>query len=334
MANRYELAYIYARVCGAAARTWNASRIAELAHGGKAGDAWRAVFNEAPPSLPANVLVDEAERKAIRSAFSEYQELLNHLSGEEPFFEALRRKAEFARVKRVILAVHTNEPKCPESDDPSLKPGFYAAAYPDIAKMFAGGHYSWIKKEDADSFAATENRLDIQYYQELWQALQTIKPVRRGAVEELVGLDIELQNVLWALRLSRYYGMNAEKIKPLLVDIEGRDFISAALACVDKRPDKRDEWSGWKYEFLIGGDEQESGWLLDVRNVELEARRYIYRRLKKALHLHPFSYTPLYCYFKLKEFETVTVLSLFEGISLGAPVEEITRLAPSSGGAV
>ena len=331
MANRYELAYIYARVCGALARSWNAPRIGELARNGKLSDAWRAIFEEAPPALPEGALVDAAERRAIRGAFDEYKSLVEHLEGEEPFFTALRRKAEFARVKRVILALRSREEACPESDDPSLAPGFDAAAYPEVERMFSGGRYGWITKESLADIAGTENRLDRQYYEELWDSLLGVRPARRGGTPALVLLDVELSNVVWAQRLARYYGMEGERIRPLLVDLPGQDLVSAALEGAAKRADKREDWAGWKYEFLLGEDA--GAWMLDVRGLELAARRHLYARIKRALHLNPFTYTPLYCFFKLKEFETVTVLSLFEGISLGAPEEEISYLAPSGGGA-
>lgn len=331
MPNRYELAYIYARVCGASARAWTASRIGELVRGGKMQDAWRAVFDEAPPSLPEGALVDAAERRAIRGAFGEFQSLVDHLRGKEPFFEALRRKAEFARVKRVLLAVKASEPSCPESDDPSLEPGFDASAYPDIEKMFAGGRYSWITRKSLEGLAETENSLDRQYYSELAAAIARVSPGRRGAAQALILLDIELQNVVWAQRLARYYGLDGERIRPWLVEVPGRDLVSAALEGAAKRADRREEWEGWKYEALL--EEGREPWLLDVRSLELAARRHLYKAIKRALHLHPFTYTPLYCFFKLKEFETVAVLSLFEGISLGAPEEEIVSLAPSGGGA-
>ena len=197
--------------------------------------------------------------------------------------------------------------------------------------MFSGGRYGWIKKESLAALAETDNRLDRQYYEELWSALSLVKPSRRGGVPSLILLDIELSNVVWAQRLARYYSMDAEHIRPFLVELPGQDLVSVSLEGAAKRADTREDWAGWKYESLLGADL--GSWMLDVRGLELAARRHLYSRVRRALHLNPFSYTPLYCYFKLKEFETVTVLSLFEGISLGAPEEEIIKLAPSGGGA-
>ena len=97
MANRYELAYIYARVCGALARGWNAQRIGELARNGKLSDAWRAIFEEAPPALPEGALVDAAERRAIRGAFDEYKSLVDHLEGQ-----LAQQGAELADVKHQL----------------------------------------------------------------------------------------------------------------------------------------------------------------------------------------------------------------------------------------
>ena len=66
---------------------------------------------------------------------------------------------------------------------------------------------------------------------------------------------------------------------------------------------------------------------LDVRDFEGRARRYLYRGVKRALHMYPFTYTPLYCYFKIKEYETAAIIGIIEGVHLGAPVEEMASFA-------
>ena len=47
--------------------------------------------------------------------------------------------------------------------------------------------------------------------------------------------------------------------------------------------------------------------------------------------MHPGSYAPLYCFFKLKELETAMVLGIVEGVHLGAPAEEMESFALAGG---
>jgi len=329
MADRFELSYIYARVCGAMNRSWAGSRSAELVRQTRLSDLWRILFDDASPSLPERSLLGATEERLVKRSLEEFHKLADELQRDEPFFLALRRKAEFARVKRILLAVKDAEPACPPSEDPSLPDGFLAGAYPRLEEMFAEGRYSWIDGESALELSAAENRLDRQYYEELWTAASLLPRPRRAGLPRMLGLEIELENVVWALRLARYYAMPAEMVKPLLVSIPDVDVTGAAMEALGFRMDKRQDWDGWKYEFLVDGPAEP--WALDVRAVETGARRYLYKKARLALHMNPSSYAPLYCFFKLKELETAVVIGIAEGIHLGASAEELASFALAGG---
>ena len=329
MADRFELSYIYARVCGAMNRSWAGPRSAELVRQTRLSDLWRILFNDASPSLPERFLLGVVEERLVKRSLEDFRKLADELQRDEPFFLALRRKAEFARVKRVLLAVKDAEPSCPPSEDPSLPDGFLAAAYPGLEAMFAEGRYSWIDNESIENLPAAENRLDRQYYEELWAAASSLPRPRRSGLPAMLRLEIELENVVWALRLARYYAMPAEMVRPLLVSLPDVDVTGAAMAALGFRMDRRQDWDGWKYEFLVDGPAEP--WNLDVRSVETGARRYLYKRARLALHMNPSSYAPLYCFFKLKELETAVVIGIAEGIHLGAPAEELASFALAGG---
>jgi hypothetical protein len=330
MADRFELSYVYARVCGALGRSWIGERSERLLAANRLPELWRTLFGDAPPALPETALVAATEARVVSQALLDFEALAASLRREEPFFLALRRKAEFARIKRILLAVRDSEPLCPPCDDPHLPEGFRSVAYPGLAAMFGKGRYSWIDRESLADLPAAENRLDRQYYTELWEALGSVPRGLRDGLRGLLSLEIELANVVWALRLARYYSMRPELIAALLVSLPAVDLGSAALAGAALRQDRRQDWAGWKYEGLLQGGGE--GWRLDVPSVETEARRLLYRRLRLALHLHPISYAPLYCFFKIKEFEVAVVLGLVEGLHLGAPADELADFALSRRG--
>lgn len=330
MADRFELSYIYARSCGSLKRSWGGPRSAELIKLGRLSDVWRALFKDASPALPENSLLEAIEQRVVKESLDDFTKLAASLRTDEDFFIALRRKVEFARVKRVLLAVRDAEAHCPQSDDPDLPEGFDSSAYPRLEAMFARSRYSWIGKATLDDLPAAENRLDRQFYTELWQSLSSVPARRRDGIKSLLALEIELENVVWALRLSRYYAMAPEIISGLLVRVPGFDVTSAALAGASRKLDRRSDWEGWKYEFLI--TKAGEPWSLDVPALEIEARRYLYRKLRHALHLNPFTYTPLYCFYKIKEYEVAVLLGVIEGIHLGAPPEEIAAFALAGGG--
>lgn len=329
MAERPELSYIYGRVCGAMKRSWAGERAAELARFQRLSDLWRAVFHDAPPVLPETLLVSEMEARVVKYCLSEFVELAGQSAAEEPFFLALRRKSEFARVKRVLLALRDREPDCPASEDGRLTEGFDAAAYPRIDAMFRRGRYAWITQETLSDLPGAENRLDRQYYQELWAALKSVPAGLREGLEQLLVREVELENVVWALRLVRYYSMRPEVVEELLVKLPGADATSAALKAAALRQDRRGDWQGWKYDALVDGGGE--GWSFDVPAFETATRRLLYRRMRLALHVNPFSYTPLYCFFKLKEIEAAVLLGIVEGVHLGVPADEMTAFAMTGG---
>lgn len=331
MADRFELSYVYARVCGALSQAFLGQKAIDLARLGRISELWRSFFMDAPPSVPEASVVVQAERRAVAESLTGFRTLVAKLRAEEPFFDALRRKAEFARVKRILLATGQG-PRSPDglppSDDPLLPPGFDESAFPNLEKMFAGGRYGWIDEESAKDFPATANRLDRQFYAELWAELEKIPRWKAGALPRLVREEIELQNVVWALRLKRYYGMDRQQIEGRLVALGDVDVRSAALDALSFRFDQREDWNGWAWERLLGERSPGGGsFAIDVRSLEDEARRRLYRSVKRALHLYPFTYTPLYCYFKIKEYETAAVVGIIEGLHLGAPFEEMAAFA-------
>ena len=329
MADRFELSYIYARVCGAMNRSWAGPRSAELVRQTRLSDLWRILFNDASPSLPERSLLGVVEERLVKRSLEDFRKLADELQRDEPFFLALRRKAEFARVKRILLAVKDAEPSCPPSEDPSLPDGFLAGAYPRLGEMFAEGRYSWIDEESVEDLPAAENRLDRQYYEELWAAASSLPGPRRAGLPPMLRLEMELENVVWALRLARYYAMPAEMVRPLLVSLPDVDVTGAAMEALGFRADRRQDWTGWKYESLV--DRPAEPWALDVRSVETRARRHLYGKARLALHMNPSSYAPLYCFFKLKELETAVVIGIAEGIHLGAPSDELASFAVAGG---
>lgn len=329
MADRFELSYIFARVCGAQSRSWTGTRALGLLNAGKLSELWRILFPDPPPALPEIALLGAIESRIVSESLGEFRKLADNLHKEEPFFLALRRKVEYARVKRILLALRDGEATCPPCDDPALPEGFDAAAFPDLAGMFGESRYSWLDADALLNLPSAENRLDRQYYEELWASLSSVPASRKAGLKKLLGLEIELENVVWALRLSTYYSMDSNGIRPLLVDLPGLDVTSAALDGVRRKFDKRSDWQGWKFERLLAKEGE--SWSLDVRSLETEARRFLYSRLRLALHMNPMSYAPLYCFYKMKEFEASVLLGVAEALHLGAKPEELESFVLAGG---
>jgi vacuolar-type H+-ATPase subunit C/Vma6 len=186
--------------------------------------------------------------------------------------------------------------------------------------MLRKTRYHWLIAFGLDDLAAVKNRLERQYYSELWDSLSSIPSGLEGTIPHLLRLEAELQNLVWSLRLKRYYSMGAADIEPLLIAFDGVDVRTPALRAVGLRFDSRQDWQGWKWERLIPDSRREDGgpWFFDVRGFEVAANDYLQRRLRRRLHLEGETYVPLYAYFRIKESETIAIQGIIEGIMLAA----------------
>lgn len=344
MSRNFELAYVYARVCGSLARSFLGDRAASLATSPRVGEAWRIVFGEAPPVLPEAQLADQAERKLQRRAESALRSIAGNSIDDEPFFACLIRNGEYSYVKRLLSAIVERSASAPACD--GLGPSVDVSAYPDLEKMFGKGRYRWIvdaAHEAGEKVAASladlpaiKNKLDKQYYLELWLSLDSVPRLQVGSLRDLLRLDAELQNIIWALRLKRYYAFQSDEIEGLLIDLPGVDVKSSALGAVGRRLGLRSDWASWKWARLVSDTKSAEGEnaALDVRSLESAAHRYQYRRLYNRLHLESETYVPLYAYYRIKELETRAIHGIIEGIKLEAPAAEIGAFAlDTTGGA-
>lgn len=334
MPNGFDSAYTYARVSGSLARSYLGERALALAMSPRVGEAWRSIFGEPPPAQPEATLADMAERALRPRAMEAIRPIAGNLLREEPFFAALTRRLEFAYVKVVLAAVSEGLPEAPPIAEGGFAPAFLVEAYPDLESMLAGTRYRWVIESGLEDLPAVKNRLDRQYYAELWATIPGIPSWLRGSIRDLVRLEAELENLIWGLRLKRYYSMGAIEIEPLLIELKGIDIKSQALRAVARRPDSRGDWAGWKWERLIADWRSEEGgnWHFDLRGFESAARDYLFHKLVRRLHQEQDTYVPLYAYFRIKEIESTAMRGIIEGIKLEAPASEIGILASESTG--
>jgi hypothetical protein len=330
----FESAYAFARACGSLARSFLGERTSALAASHRVGEAWRSIFAEAPPALPEAELATAAERVLRSRALAALRRIAGPLLKDEPFFAALSRKWEFSYLKRLLAAIAERASEAPALDDPSLEPGFDLLRYPDLPAMLRKTRYGWLIETGFEDLPAVKNRLDRQYYAELWASLETLPAGLAGSIPDLLRVEAELENVSWALRLKRYYSMGAAEIEPLLIELRGVDVRSRALEAVALRQNARSDWSLWRWRRLVpdARGEDSGEWRLDVRGFEAAARTYLYRRLYRRLHLDPDSYAPLYAYYRIKEFEATALHGIIEGVKLEAPAAEIASFAMQTTG--
>ncbi|MDP3177218.1 MAG: V-type ATPase subunit [Spirochaetaceae bacterium] len=332
----YDPSYAYARICGSIANAYIGKKALTLIHNAHVGDAWRVLFGQQPPALPEAVLLLAAQSETKVRALNDFRELSAGLEREVPFFAALLRKPEFAYVKSLAAAIVEGLISPPARTDPGASSEVSSERYPDLDRMFGGTRFDWIAREGLGDLTALKNRVDRQYYEELWLSLDSLPRSRSERLRALIAREAEIENLVWALRLRRYYALSKDEIEGLLIRLPGRDVASSALHALDLRPDLRSDWEGWAWDRFLRGARTgaEGEWFLDVRGIEGAARRYVFRLIRRNLHLDPFGYTPLYAFYRIKEIESAAVNGILEGIRMQAPAAEIAAFAlDATGGA-
>jgi hypothetical protein len=334
MTSSFQPEYIYARVCGSVARSRLGSRASALARLGRVAEIWKALFDEAAPALPERLLVSAAERRLESEALGDFMSLAGPVSRHDDFFRALLRKPEYGFVKRLLVALIEGDSSPPESLALPVRASVRSSAFPDREKMFGHSRFSWLTEAEGLDLAMSKNRLDRQYYLELWKAASNLPPNLLGSMHRVLRREAELENIVWALRLRRYYGLRPDEIAPLLISFRGVDAGRSAMEALSRRPDSKADWAGWEWESLVN-ETAKAGedWHLDVRHVEIAAKRRIFSDLLRAMHMELGSFVPLYSYFRIKEYETAAIFGVLEGIHLEAPQEEIAAFAAQFTGA-
>ncbi len=330
MTRSFDFAYIYARICGNLAGSFLGPRAASLARCRKLSEAWRLVFGDEPPALPLRALVSAADARLETSAMESLRAIAGPAALYDPVIRALARRREMSCLKRLIAAAAAGR-DCPDMPViPDSPVGKFVEAYPDIPRMVEKTPYEWIAKSKNLGLDEIKLALDRQYFRDIFAGTaQCSDHAARSRIASLASIEVELLDIIWAFRLARYYSMDHSHIQDRLIDVPGRDVKAAAMTALSFRQDVRSDWQRWKWNHLVPDtrSEDSGSWSFDLREFETAAAAYLYRTLKRALHLENGLFVPLYSYFKIKEIEASILRGVFEGIVLEAPEEEIAAFA-------
>lgn len=324
MADSFEIAYLYAKVCGAFSNMYLGEKGAALARESSLTSIWKLYFESELPDKSEAWILAALERKVVERSMERFSALAGPLAATDRFMGTLVAKHEITAIKRFLYKLAAGEAK-PEHayfDSPATKKAL--AAWPRLSDMFADGPFQWIDEAALENLGSAENRLDRQYYRGLWDSVASLPKNRRGNIPALVLKNIRYQNLAWALRIRAYYGYTRETAIPLLVALDDADALSLALdtfSCDLGDLRSFDAWSGRR---LL---ERQTGPRLDLPLLENALQRDLFASTRRSLHLYPFGYTPLYCYFAMLEAEAAVILGILEGIRLKAPEQEKIDLA-------
>jgi vacuolar-type H+-ATPase subunit C/Vma6 len=163
-----------------------------------------------------------------------------------------------------------------------------------------------------------EMSLDLFVYASLWQGLKGLSRADRRIAGELLGTLVDITNITWAGRFRDLYGFPAEETYQYL--IEGGRFRSAAarrdLAFAPNTGEMILRLPRQAYIELLQGAQ-------DRAEVEARLRQFWMTTLTENLAQPPFQIGLPLTYLFLKELEIDNLITLFTGMVLNLPPEQV-----------
>lgn len=316
-------AFVYAKASGIFAKAFIGKRARKLFEKSHVSDLWGMIFKDEVPVVPEDRLAQLLERRVAERAAASFVSLVGLYDKPDPLSLAYLSLYDCINIKNACHTPASGNAK-PYFIDTAPFARLNCGAWPNFAAMTANSAYSWFDRlPDETEQISWENRLDRQFYAEVWEALRKLPRKDRAAVESFVLDEIVLQNIVWALRLRVYYKKTAEEIIPTLAGFDGpaemrKEIAEPAIAVLDKPLDSLDAWQGWKYARLLNPASPEGFWELDPRWLDLQRIRRLYRDAVRCFHKDQFTVGVLVMFFKVCRLEEYMIRIATEAIRMDA----------------
>lgn len=328
-------AFAWAKACGVVGKTYLGSRVSRLYSVSRLAELDRALFPQSPLELPERELSFRFERRVSERAAARIIRIVSSFKKPEAALVRLVSVYEYADLARCLASIACGDRTPPAATDIGPYRTLHFDAYPDAAKMTAGTEFAWIaeKTVSSDTLVDIETELDRRYYYALWDEIAALRRSDRTVFEDLAAEEIELKNIVWALRLRAYYGIEGESLRSRLVDVKraGRSLASDALRTADFALDRKEDWSRWSRAYLLNAEKPGEFWKIDPRRVQNAASRRLYARARFLFRMNPSSLGSIACFAKLVQFEEDLLTSIAEGLTLGMnPRDVVSSLEVSA----
>lgn len=315
-------AFAYAKASGIYAKAFVGRRAKRLFEQSKVSDLWALLLKDDVPVVPEDRLAQLLERRIAERTAASFVALLELYDKPDPLSLAYLSLYDCLNIKNACRMPPGADK--PYFIDTSPFSRLDYGAWPNFAAMTAQSPYTWVSRApSAAERVAWENRLDRQYYAEIWEALRKLSRKDRASIREQVIDEIALQNIVWALRLRVYYKKADDEIIPTLAGADGPDemreeLAGPAIAVLGKPLDSLDAWQGWQYASLLNPASPDGFWELDPRYIDLQRIRRLYRDAVRYFHRTQFTVGMLIMFFRICRLEEYMIRTAVEGIRMGA----------------
>jgi vacuolar-type H+-ATPase subunit C/Vma6 len=327
MSRTSRYAFILAKSYGILARSFVGKNYRDLLRLKKLSELYDLLFPGERKETPAGGMAVELEERIVRASIDSMTYILRSLKRPVEILVHILRRLEYQSLKAVVRTMTNGQGQPGRIWDLGPYAAVRLQGAKDVEKEIRSSPYSWIlPRLKTEPLARVENLLDQEYYSRLLQLCRALPARDRTGVMRLVGLEITLANVIWALRLRFCYSMDADRARALLIPGLGQTARTAVMAVFEITPDSVEEWRKWKYGWLLEDQLGESFRSPDPVRAEQKASQRMYVRAHQLFHQAPFTLAPLVAYFKLKEYEADLLKTAVEAATLSVPEQEVLAM--------
>ncbi len=280
------------------------------------------------------------EFRLLSDELATYHMVLEHVRGvPKRIVETLMSRHEVEKLKVLLRLWHTKDPRAEHLAFPGVichplpaESIRHARSLDELIELTDGTPYTRPLKMAAAAYAAEgnlfylESALDVDYYDRLWAAIGKLGFGDRARARSLVGLEIDIENVRWMLRLQHYYKMPLGEMLALLIPNGTRVdemFVRRAASGADFKS---------VVASTVGGLVSEFPDIMPVETVvatlemmEEVLWHYYLGAVRRGMHGYPFTITTVMGYLKLAEVERRNLACVLNGKRYGLAPSEIER---------
>jgi len=312
-------AYLHGKLHGMIAKSFLEDRFKTLQKLASLSDVYRALFPNEPLEVSEKDLVTTIQRKHDERLLQWFLKILDLFPSPPPLLIHLVRRYEIRNVKTIFRRAHSG---VLSSVFWNLKRyGSFIPMEGEPAQVLKNTSYAYlIELAEKKPLWALEFELDEQYYRGLLKEIQSLPGYERSILLPPFLKELELINIVWALRLRYFYRVSLEDTLERMFLKETVKVERTIQELFDLPWDEPERWRQWRYGWLVGTTPEGK---VDPVPADWRSTRYQYSGYRKLFYHHPFTLAFIYGFFRMKEYEGRLVNSVTEGIHTGVSETEL-----------
>ena len=225
-----DLGYVLAKIHGIHSKSVNGETLARYSKIDSIDKLEKALFAGEAADTPTKQIYTRVEERFRDKIIGQITDITNYLGNDNRLINSFLMRYEIENVKRIVRAVINGENTIPTLTKLNIPNGL---DYALIAKtnfteqnalqnVLSNTVFSFvIDIAKNKNVSATDIALDKFYYTNLISAAKTLPKEQKETLLGIITDEINLTNIIWMMRLIRYYKMDDEQIKSMLITAEG-----------------------------------------------------------------------------------------------------------------